>query len=182
MNEYVLFINNLITSYNNLVNLFPAGSSMAKQVLNGAAFQLAVQAATVYAADQAQRLIYDSVVKIQSFDALGNYTNPDPLPDIMTVNDLENTLAAVRTFIQEAVDQSRQLESLKAEALVLLNHVDTIKLQREKIVQIQVNNPTPLHLILLDNNIPYNEADHIMSINSIDNPNFTRGAVNIYAG
>ena len=63
----------------------------------------------------------------------------------------------------------------------LLEHVGTIKLEREKILTVVLDNPMPLHLVCLRYGLPYNYAERLSSINTIPQPNFTDGEVSIYA-
>jgi prophage DNA circulation protein len=147
-----------------------------------AAQRLALETAYIYRDDETKRQQVRKLEKVKSFDALGNYVKPEPAEQIMTINEIESTLAGVRTDIQSSVDESRQMESLKDMALNLLIHVNDIKLEREKIVDVEIDNEMPLHLVCLKYGLPYNYAERIHSINHIKNPNFTpAGEVRIYA-
>ncbi|MDR3631554.1 MAG: hypothetical protein P4L42_14625, partial [Desulfocapsaceae bacterium] len=166
--------------------LTQSSGSFQKTTNIAAAGYIALQTAYLYKADETLRDAQKKNEGLQAFDALGNYTPPDPpdpsLPDVpMTVNELEGSLAAVRTCLQAAVNLSRQSASLKKQALQLQTHVNSIKLEREKMMQVQLDNPMPLHLVCLKYGLSYTAAERLLAINSIRNPNCTAGEVNVYA-
>ncbi len=147
-----------------------------------AAQRLALETSYIYRDDETKRQQVRRMESIKSFDSLGNYIKPETTEPIMTINEIESTLADVRTDIQSSVDESRQMESLKDMAVNLLVHVNDIKLEREKIVDVELDNEMPLHLVCLKYGLPHNYAERIHSINHIKNPNFTpAGEVKIYA-
>jgi prophage DNA circulation protein len=98
----------------------------------------------------------------------------------MTVRDLESSLATVRGRLQAAVNLARQSTSLKQQALSLQTHVNTIKLEREKITRVRLDNTLPLHLVCLRYGLPYSAAERLLTINEIRNPNEVSGEVAIY--
>ncbi|MDP2166780.1 MAG: hypothetical protein Q8J64_00425, partial [Thermodesulfovibrionales bacterium] len=122
--------------------------------------------------------------KSTGFDALGNFIGAESSGGILDVTELERSLSEVRSYLQEAVDDSRDMPSLKELALSLLKHVNTVKLEREKIISVDVGaNPLPLHLICLKYGLSHDYAERILKINPhVSNPNFVTGEVNIYAG
>jgi len=141
----------------------------------------ALVAGYIYKSDESKRQILKSAEKVKSFDALGHYLKTEPTEQIMTIQEIEQTLADVRSDIQETVELSRGMQSLKDLALVLLEHVNKIKLEREKLVRVDIENEIPLHLICLKYGLSYNYATRIYAINSCKHPNFVRGELNIYA-
>ena len=163
-----------------------ASGPFQKTTIIAAASYVALQAAYLYKTDSTLRDAQKKIEGSQAFDALGNYTPPDPLdpslPDApMTVGELESSLAAVRTCLQAAINLSRQSTSLKKQALQLQTHVSSVKLEREKMIQVQLDNPMPLHLVCLKYGLPYTAAKRLLTINNIRNPNCTSGQVNVYA-
>jgi len=141
----------------------------------------ALVAGYIYKSDESKRQILKSAEKVKSFDALGHYLKTEPTEQIMTIQEIEQTLADVRSDIQETVEISRGMQSLKDLALVLLEHVNKIKLERDKLVRVDIENEIPLHLICLKYGLSYNYATRIYAINSCKHPNFVRGELNIYA-
>jgi hypothetical protein len=156
-------------------------SRMPKYIMIAAALRQALEMAYLYKADEAERDLIKSLSAQKSFDTLGNYTYPQMPAPVMTINHLESTLGTVRLALKAAVDNARDMESPKTMARDLLTYVNKIKLEREKIKQVSVPNPMPLHLICLQYGLPYNDAARILAINNIPNPNFVSGGINIYA-
>jgi prophage DNA circulation protein len=146
-----------------------------------AAQRLALDLAYIYKDDETARQKQKGLEKAKSFDIQGNYIKPEPPEPILTIGDIEKSVADVRTEIQTAVDAERSLDSLKDMARQLLFHVNTIKLEREKIRTVEIDNSTPLHLVCLRYGLPYAYAERIHAINAIKNPSFVSGEVSIYA-
>ena len=72
-----------------------------------------------------------------------------PDVEVMTINELEATLAVVRTRLAAAVTIARDVDSLKAMSAALLTQVNHVRLQREKMITVVLDNPIPLHLACL---------------------------------
>jgi prophage DNA circulation protein len=117
---------------------------------------------------------------LKRFDIMGNYI-PRPVEKVMNIREIEQTLYTAREMIQESIDISRNNQVLKNLAELLLYHVNVIKLEREKIIQVQIDNEIPLHLICLSHGLSYMAAERILAINNIKNPNFTVGEISNYA-
>lgn len=176
-----------------LKGLSNASGKFSKTTKVAGASHTALQTAYLYKADETLRVAQKKNEGVRAFDALGNYTAPvssavadsasgTTTPETtMTVNELEGSLAVVRTSLQEAIDLSRENTILKQQALQLQIHVNNIKLEREKIIQVLLDNPMPLHLICLRYGLPYNAAERLLTINSIRNPNCASGEVSVYA-
>lgn len=199
--RYALLYDSLKTAPSRFVNSMTFGlkglsntsGKFSKATKIASASHTALQTAYLYKADETLRVAQKKNEGLRAFDALGNYTAPAvaassvssagaSAPETtMTVNELENSLAAVRESLQEAINLSRQNTSLKQQALQLQIHVNNIKLEREKIIQILLDNPMPLHLVCLRYGLPYNAAERLLTINSIRNPNCTSGEVSVYA-
>lgn len=141
----------------------------------------ALESGYIYKSDELKRQILKSAEKVKSFDAKGNYLKAEPAEQIMTIQEIEQTLADVRSDIQETVELSRGMQSMKDMARVLLEHVNIIKLEREKLVSVDIENEIPLHLICLKYGLSYNYATRIHAINNCKHPNFVKGELNIYA-
>ena len=163
--------------------LAAASGAFAKTTTIAAASHTALQTAYLYKRDETVRTLQKRSEGKPAFDTLGNYTPPElSATDIqpMTVRELESSLATVRGMLQDAINLSRQSTSLKKQALQLQTHVNSIKLEREKITQVQLDNPMPLHLVCLKYGLPYGAADRLMMINDIRNPNEVSGEVSVY--
>lgn len=102
-------------------------------------------------------------------------------PDVLTVRDIEDSLASTRAYLQEAVDVSRGQGSLKRLADILLQHATAVKLEKEKIRTVVVDNPIPIHRLCQVHGLPYTYATRILALNpQIHNPNFVTGEVKVY--
>lgn len=182
------FVNSMTFGLKGLSN---ASGKFSKTTTSAAASYTALQTAYIYKADETLRVAQKKSEGLRAFDVVGNYTAPEvatagaaatTAPETtMTVNELESSLAAVRGSLQEAIDLSRQNTSLKQQALQLQTHVNSIKLEREKITRVLLDNPMPLHLVCLRYGLPYNAAERLLTINSIRNPNCASGEVSVYA-
>jgi len=174
------FVDSMVTG---LAALSVASGDFAKTTTIAAASHTALQTAYLYKQDESVRTAQKRSEGKPVFDTLGNYTPPElSATDIqpMTVRELETSLATVRGMLQDAINLSRQSTSLKKQALQLQTHVNTIKLEREKIIKTQLDNPMPLHLVCLKYGLPYGAADRLLMINEIRNPNEVSGEVSVY--
>lgn len=142
--------------------------------------RLALEAATLYKDDETARQTLRRREQVKSFDALGNYLDPEPAPVVMNVVELERSLAEVRDELRAGIDLARRVESLKTMALQLQEHVGTIKLERDRIVSISLDNALPLHLVCLRQGLPYAYAERLLSINELPHPSFAQGEVSVY--
>ena len=168
--------------------LAAASGEFGAQTRCAGAQRLGLETAYLYDADeQAYNQAKQSEGKNQkAFDAMGNYMGTAPAAQIMSANDYETSLALVRQYIEDVLETARlageDLAQLKAQALALLQFVEKVKTGRQNVIQVSVANPTPLHLICLQNGLDYHAAERVLAINSIKLPNFTQGTVNVYAG
>ncbi len=116
-----------------------------------------------------------------SFDVLGNYLAPEPVASVLSVRELEGSLALIRSVLQAGLDLDRSQQSLKTMARGLLDHVMVVKLERDRLVRIVLDNALPLHLVCLMRGLPYAYAERILAVNDIVHPNFTQGEIDVYA-
>ncbi len=152
----------------------------SKQVRCAFAAQAALSAAEIYKDDEQERQKYRRAEQAKGFDTQGNFIATVTPAPVLTANELEQSLATVRSLLQDGIDLDRGMTSLKDMARALLEHIITIKLEREKIITVELDNAMPLHLVCLKYSLPYNYAERIHSINRIKNPNFTSGEVSVY--
>ena len=181
--QFLTSVQNSLLKLNSTINSFSDSgwsSSAAKQIQVAIGLRVGLEAAYIYKNDQTDRENNIALENAQAFDIQGNYIKSQPTVDVMTVNDLEQTLVLVRTAIQAAVDVAREIQSLKDMALILLVFVEQIKIQREKIVQVRLDNTMPLHLVCLRYNLPYGYAERLYKINNPKNPSYMSGLVSIY--
>lgn len=169
-----------------IATLAAASGAFAAQTRCAGAQRLALETAYVYQADEGNYEAQKQVGNQKAFDPLGNYTALAPLPQVLAADAMEATLALAMAAIETSVEDARAagvaMPSLKAQAQALVTWVQQVKMKRATIVQIPVANPTPLHLLCLQNGLDYHMAESIFAINKIKQPSFTQGTVNIYAG
>lgn len=163
-------LDDLADSTSNLLQIRPSGASLLALLLAG-----------LYSDDETKRSQLRKSEAAPGFDFSGRRVSESVEP-IFTVGELEDSLAISRQAIQDAIDLDRTQTSLKTQARLLLEHVNTIKLEREKIVRINIDSTMPLHLVCLRYGLNYSYAERIHSINRLANPSFAAGALDIYSG
>lgn len=171
------FIASLRSSMETLAALDPTHSKTAS--IAGAQ-RLGLETAAIYAEDEASRSRLRQAEQARTFDLLGRNQAQVAVGSVMTARDLETSLSVVRTVLQLAVDESRGMVSLKDVGRQLLEHVVQVKLERDRIVTILLDNQLPLHLVCLLQGLPYAYADRLLAINEIPRPNFVSGEVSVY--
>lgn len=111
---------------------------------------------------------------------------------VMTMNEIDAVVAVARTAIGEAIDAVRAaypdtghalIESLKGQALSIQQAGDEIRLRRERITDYEVPSDMPLHVLVFNLYGGIGEAERLLRINSIRNPNFLRAGqtLRVYA-
>jgi len=158
-----------------------ADTHMWKALKSVAALEAGLQSGYCFSTDEENRQVQKRNEGLKTFDAVGNYIPPAACDAVMNVREIETTLYVAREMIAAAVELSRQNKSLKKTARLLLQHVNVIKLERERIIRIELDNEMPLHLVCLKYGLPYQAAERILAINNISNPNFVSGSIDIYA-
>lgn len=145
-----------------------------------AALSASRELSLVYAEDETLRIRQKRLETVKIFDDLGRMNTLDRQEYPMNAVQVEKTLYTVREMNVIAIAGDREITSLKLLSDKLLDHVSKIKLNREKIIRVEVDNEIPLHLVCLKYGLPYQSADRIMLINRIKHPSFTQGGVDIY--
>ena len=176
------FLRSLVSAIDNLAASAGFPDHMITPLRVAAATQGAQAVARYYSDDEKQRQILRRLEKQTSFDTLGRYLNPPAADPVYTVGELEISVSSSRAMLQQAIDCAggRGLPSLKGLARILLDHVSIIKLEREKIVTVLLDNPMPLHIVCLRYGLDYHYAARIAAINAIPRPNFAAGSLQIY--
>jgi hypothetical protein len=143
--------------------------------------------ADLYKKDEEKRNALSRIEGSKIWGADGTMNYVPNTPTVLTINDLESSVAYAREDIQTAIDALRvqfgspeMVSALGVFAASLLKYVDTIKLNREKIITIELDNEIPVHLLCLRYGLPYMAAERLCAINSFWNPSFCSGMVRIY--
>lgn len=111
---------------------------------------------------------------------------------VMTMDEIDAVVATARSAISEAMDAVRAaypdtghdlVESLKKQALSIQEAGDGIRLRRERITDYEVPSDMPLHMLAFNLYGDIGEAERLLRINSIPNPNFLRAGeiLRVYA-
>lgn len=141
----------------------------------------AVHLAGLYSADQDNRRRSRRMEQTPAFDIEGRLLRAEPPPVILSVREIERSLAMVRTMLQEAVDVARSITRLKDIALQLKDHAEIIKIEARDIIMLDVTNETHLFTLLFANNLPISAADRVLALNpAISDPANILGEVAIY--
>jgi prophage DNA circulation protein len=149
-----------------------AVDNVRKHLRTQGAMAVALHVGYIFGSDEDDR---DSLRK---YEQDGGADSP---PDVLTVHAIEESLALTRVNMQAAVDEFREIKALKIMADALLEHASHVKLEKDRIKTILVDNPTPLLKLCHDNGLPYKYAARVLALNpQIKNPNFISGQVQIY--
>lgn len=150
---------------------------------------LATIAASTLACETARQISEDEVKmgesiaaeSVVSDDAVGKPIVADTIePFIMTPETLENSLAAVREFINRVLPVSKSPGRLKKMAATLTESILKLKMEYMTTRTVKVEYETPLHKILLDNGLNYKAAERVCALNNVKNPTFMKGEVLVY--
>jgi len=176
------FLRNLQSAVDNLIDASGFTPGMVTHLRVAVSTQGAQAVARYYVTDEKQRQVLRRLEKQSTFDVLGRYLNPPVAEPVYTVGELEASVFTSRSVLQQAIDCSggRFIPSLKTLARILVDHVSLIKLEREKIITVALDNPMPLHIVCLRYGLDYHYADRICTINTIPRPNFSAGSLQIY--
>jgi hypothetical protein len=202
INSPVAFINSMNNGFRKLqesVDSFAisgsenAAARAARTLLSqhlglAAAQQLCLQTAYLFEAEEIGRNVLRQQETRSAFDMEGNFIRPEIASEIMNVRELDYCLAIIRKFCAERIGifgtideaSSREVPAIKEMCAALLYYVKTIKIEMEKIIEIDVDPAMPLHLVCLNHGLPYPMAERVLSINNIDNPNKVIGRIKIY--
>lgn len=143
--------------------------------------RLALEAAGLYGTDALEREALKRAEGQAAFDLLGRYLGREVPGAVLSVRELEQTLALVRGGLQVWVDADREAAAPKTLALLLADHVSRVKLEREKIATAVADAPLPLHALCLREGLPYTYAPRVLALNRVRHPSFVAGEVSVYA-
>jgi prophage DNA circulation protein len=177
------YISNLAAALESCIGKFSNDDfPMQKHMTIACAQILALKTAIRYSEDEECRSILRQIEKTPEFDLGGKYLFLPESPQVMNSLQLEKTLAAVRSSLQDAITVGRSITALKDMAKQLLDHVRIVKLESENIIVRTIFSEMPLHLICLREGLSYEFAERIYRINTgIKNPSFIIGEINVYA-
>lgn len=188
--RYAVLYDSILSAPDRFITSFSTGIEeveystelFGKYVTVEKAQRAAVELGTAFKQAETLRRAQQQNALSRSFSASGQFLKKGTtFEQPISVNDLEKALATGRTLIQEAIDGSRNVQSLKTMAAVLTDHVAQIKKDSPAVMAVDVANAIPLHLLCLKYGLPCNDAESLLGINSIRHPSFVSGEVNVYA-
>lgn len=171
------FINNLVSTTRALQSGFTGIESDLVGILGVA--RTSVEAAETYVADEENQSQADDLIDQETFDNSGNYVGGDEVIEVMTVNELEETVSEVRRLINDIVQIYRDNLEIQIQAKDLQKYVDQNKLNRDIIKEVATNKKN-IYDLIYEYDGSYQTADRILKLNpQIRKPNFMVGSVNV---
>jgi prophage DNA circulation protein len=160
------------------------GSPIEGQARTMAALQGARTVATLLATDEDRLRAMQAYESEDAFDARGHWVGkaaaPKSLPTSAT--QMAYVIGLARQLIQSARPWIEDASVLDRVAVALQDQFNDRLVQFERLREIMIAEPTPLHLVCHRNGLPYNAAERVALLNpQIRNPTFTQGKVLIYA-
>jgi len=147
------------------------------------AMQVAGTAAAIMDADEQRLRAQIALEQSETFDARGNWIGrpiqPEQFP--ATPDQVGKMVVAVRTLISETLPKISDGAAMERMALALQDQYRDRLVEFEQLIEIDVPQPMPLHLICVRHGLPYNTAERLVRLNNIRNPSFTSGRIRIYA-
>jgi hypothetical protein len=138
-------------------------------------------AAKLFKKDDDARAAAAIVDAASAWNGRGEYIGRAKRPEVLTVTDLERILDLVRINLQIPLSIDHSLTANSDIASAFLRHVNTIKINRERIVKKDVLNELPLQFVCHSNGLGYTAAERVLTVNQqIQNPSFVSGEVSIY--
>lgn len=180
------FVNSFRTGVQNLVQ---SAGPLRALVLTSAALVESVALADLYKIDDENRTMLARVESMPVWAPDGTQVYSPAVPQVLSVNELEKSLQINRENVQSAIAAIRAekgsaeiIAGLKTISAALVDYIDQIKLEREKIVKIYIDTVIPVHLLCLQYGLSYMSAERICALNNFWNPNFCYGDAQVYVG
>lgn len=163
-----------------LAAILTAPSAVYASFATLAASTLATETSRIISEDEIRMSEAIAAEKVVSDDAEGRAIAQSSEPFIMTPDDLENSLAVCREFIQKVLPISISPERLKKQAATLADATLRVKMEYMTTKTFTLHQETPVHKVCLDNGLSYKAADRICALNGVKNPTFMNGEVLVY--
>jgi hypothetical protein len=151
----------------------------ASYILALGAARVAYEAGVVYNTDDINHRKVVNLEDTPTIDAAGNYLGSVYILNLMTLQDLEDSLRNTRELINDAILANRELLELRKQANDLQKYVNTIKLNRDNL-EVQDLSLQSLYTVAQNNKLSYQAVDRILSLNpQIKNPTFAEGETKV---
>ena len=177
------FINNAITNARLLRSDFEeaSGAATLESIIfnNLSAARIGYEAALQYIDDNAEREKFLKNIGKRTFDNNGRYLGTVETISVMSINALEQTSQDLRLYIDEAIQNDRDNNSIALIAREIQQYVDEVKIQRDKIITVTTD-LTSLYALMHKYRISYQRIDENLALNpDVENPNFIEGDIRL---
>lgn len=163
-----------------LASLNEAPANVQASFATLAASTIATEAAKLISDDEKKMGESIAAERVELDDAEGRPLADEKTPYLLTPNDLEDTLAMARAFIQKVLPVAISPYRLKKQAATLSDAVLRLKMEYMTTKTLKLSHDTPLHKIALDNGLNYKAAERLCALNDVKNPTFMNGEVLVY--
>ena len=163
-----------------LASLNEAPASVQASFATIAASTIATETAKLISDDEKKMGESIAAESVELDDAEGRPLADENPPYLLTPNDLEDTLAMARVFIQKVLPVAISPYRLKKQAATLSDAVLRLKMEYMTTKTLKLSHDTPLHKIALDNGLNYKAAERLCALNDVKNPTFMNGEVLVY--
>lgn len=134
-------------------------------------------------ADEAKLEAAKTYENAKAFDDNGKWLAKTISPSDMPSSPYQASrmVATARQMAADAMAVAIDPQPIAEMALALEESYRSRLLEYEQLEEIEVLDPTPLHLILLRRGQPYNMAERVARLNNLRNPSFVQGRLLVYA-
>jgi len=170
----------------NISRLAAAAPMLRGSLLAAGASVAALFTGKIFAADEAGKAVLRRLEDTAQWRPDGTSLTLPPAPPALSATELDESLSRVREMIDDGITAAREagntaaVSALERQAVELEEYINTVKLERDRIVTVEAGDDTPLHLLCLRHGLPYAYADRVCTINDFINPTFCRGEVKLY--
>jgi pterin-4a-carbinolamine dehydratase len=178
-----IFVASMRSSVSRLVAAVPA---LGRQIMVAAANIAALFTGKMFNEDESKKTALRRIEDTPERRYDRTAPKVSPPPKVLTASELDESMARVREMVLDGITAARAIgctpavSVLASQADELTRYINVVKLERDRIIVVEAENPTPLHLICLRHGLPYTYADRICTINSFWNPTFCLGEVKLY--
>jgi len=179
-----MFVRSMRTNIRKLTTAVPM---LGNNIMIAGANIAALFTGKMFVSDEANKAVLRRIEDTPQWRPDGTSLTLPPAPKVLTANEIDESLARLREMIDDGITAARDMGNtavvavLEQQADELTRYVNEVKLERDRIVTVDVEDNTPLHLLCLRHGLPYSYADRICTINDFDNPTFCLGEVKLYA-
>ncbi|MCL2219334.1 MAG: DNA circularization N-terminal domain-containing protein [Chitinispirillia bacterium] len=179
----IMFVSSLRSNIGRLAASVPL---LRDNIMVAAASIGALITGRIFAADEREKAVLRRIENAQVWRPDGTMLRTPAAPQVLAANELDESLARIREVIQDGMTAARAMGCtpavfvLAGQADELTRYINAVKVLRDRIINVEVEDDMPLHLLCLKYGLPYAYADRIVTINNFRNPNFVSGQARLY--